>query len=136
MAMISSVTEPLCGSRVGLGVLEAAWDVAVGVQDAQDVGAVRLLEVEDEVGEPLNRVYPQSRPVEFDGVARRPDPGLPGDEREGLFDRIDEPTCGSDVHLGGVVGRGVAQVLGGESARDDLVPLTHRTPRLPRRGDR
>jgi hypothetical protein len=48
-------TEPR-GSGVGLCVLEAGWDVSVGVEDAQDVEVVRLLEVEDEVGEALNRV--------------------------------------------------------------------------------
>ena len=36
------------GSGVGRFVLEARWDVAVGVQDAQDVEVVRLLEVVDE----------------------------------------------------------------------------------------
>jgi hypothetical protein len=69
-----SNTQP-CGSGVDLCVLEAGGDVAVGVEDAQDVEVVRPLEVEDEVGEPLNRVCPQSRPVEFDGVAGGTDPG-------------------------------------------------------------
>jgi hypothetical protein len=70
-----------------------------GVEDAQGVEVVRLLEVDDEVGEPLNRVRPQSRPVEFDGVAGGTGPGLPGDEPEGLLDGVDEPTCRGGVDL-------------------------------------
>lgn len=60
------------GSGVGLCVLEAGRDVWVGVEDAQDVEVVRLLEVEGEVAEPSHRVCPQLRPVEFDGVAGEP----------------------------------------------------------------
>lgn len=81
------------GSGLGLRVLEAGWEVTVRMEDTQDVEVARLLEIEDEVGEPLYPVCPQPRPVELDGVAGRTGAGLPGDEREAFFDRVDEPTC-------------------------------------------
>lgn len=46
------------GSGAGRWVLEARWDVAVRVQHAEDVEVVGLLEVEDQVREPLHRVGP------------------------------------------------------------------------------
>ena len=60
------------------------------MEDAQDVDVVLVLEVEDQVGELLDRTCSQPRQVELDGVAGGGDPRLSGDAAEGLFDRVDD----------------------------------------------
>ena len=55
-------------SRARWWVLEAGGGVAVGVQHPQDVEVIGLLDVGDEVREPIHRVGPQTWPVEVDGV--------------------------------------------------------------------